>query len=75
MTASGRPGAGTDATRVIGSLPWAGHLSGRRGAEKAVTQFAAGSGVMIWDPDRETEGDGNCGDVPCCRAPAGGRVL
>ena len=41
----------------MGSLGWAGHVSGRTGAQKAVAQLAAGGGVMVWDPDREVEGD------------------
>ncbi len=42
---------------VIGSLPWAGVQSGRRGVEKVVNQIAAGSAVLVWDPTREGEGD------------------
>jgi 3,4-dihydroxy 2-butanone 4-phosphate synthase len=42
---------------VVGSLPWAGHLSGRVGVEKAVAQLAAGGAVVVWDPVREGEGD------------------
>jgi 3,4-dihydroxy 2-butanone 4-phosphate synthase len=49
--------AAADLARVVGSLGWAGHLTGRAGAEKAVAQLAAGGGVMVWDPDREAEGD------------------
>jgi 3,4-dihydroxy 2-butanone 4-phosphate synthase len=43
--------------RAIGGLPWAGPVSGRAGVGKAVAQLAAGGGVVIWDPDREGEGD------------------
>jgi 3,4-dihydroxy 2-butanone 4-phosphate synthase len=43
--------------RAIGGLPWAGPVSGRAGVDKAVAQLAAGGGVVIWDPDREGEGD------------------
>jgi 3,4-dihydroxy 2-butanone 4-phosphate synthase/3,4-dihydroxy 2-butanone 4-phosphate synthase/GTP cyclohydrolase II len=43
--------------RTIGSLGWAGYLSGHVGVEKAIAQLAAGGGVMVWDPDREVEGD------------------
>jgi 3,4-dihydroxy 2-butanone 4-phosphate synthase/3,4-dihydroxy 2-butanone 4-phosphate synthase/GTP cyclohydrolase II len=52
-------GAATGAAlaAVIGSLPWAGPLSGRLGVEKAVAQLAAGGGVVVWDPGREHEGD------------------
>ncbi|HEY1640246.1 MAG TPA: riboflavin synthase [Streptosporangiaceae bacterium] len=50
-----RPAAALAA--VIGSLPWAGHLSGRTGAEKAVAQIAAGGAVIVWDPVAEGEGD------------------
>jgi 3,4-dihydroxy 2-butanone 4-phosphate synthase len=42
---------------TIGALPWAGHLSGRVGVQKAVAQLAAGGPVLIWDPAREGEGD------------------
>ncbi len=49
--------AGADVARVVASLGWAGHVAGRTGVEKAVTQFAAGGGVVIWDSDREVEGD------------------
>lgn len=56
--ASARPAAASaDVARAIGSLGWAGHVSGRSGAQKAVAQFAAGGAVMVWDPDREVEGD------------------
>jgi 3,4-dihydroxy 2-butanone 4-phosphate synthase len=52
-------GAATGAAlaAVVGSLPWAGPLSGRLGVEKAVAQIAAGGGVVVWDPARENEGD------------------
>jgi len=46
-----------DIARAVGSLGWAGQLSGRVGVEKAVAQLAAGGGVMVWDPDREGEAD------------------
>jgi 3,4-dihydroxy 2-butanone 4-phosphate synthase len=56
--ASARPGAlPADLARAVGSLGWAGRCRGRAGVEKAVTQLAAGGGVMVWDPDREVEGD------------------
>jgi riboflavin synthase alpha subunit len=56
--AAARPAAASvDVARAVGSLGWAGHISGRTGAEKAVAQLAAGGGVMVWDPDREAEGD------------------
>lgn len=42
---------------IIGSMPWAGMLSGRRGVEKAVSHFSSGGAVLVWDPDREGEGD------------------
>jgi 3,4-dihydroxy 2-butanone 4-phosphate synthase/3,4-dihydroxy 2-butanone 4-phosphate synthase/GTP cyclohydrolase II len=51
----GRPAAALAA--AVGSLPWAGHLSGRAGAEKAVAQIAAGGAVIVWDPVAEGEGD------------------
>jgi riboflavin synthase alpha subunit len=49
--------AAADVARAVSALGWAGHISGRAGAEKAVTQLAAGGAVMVWDPDREVEGD------------------
>jgi 3,4-dihydroxy 2-butanone 4-phosphate synthase len=49
--------AGADVARAVSSLGWAGHVSGRSGTQKVVTQLAAGGGVMVWDPDREVEGD------------------
>jgi 3,4-dihydroxy 2-butanone 4-phosphate synthase len=56
--AAARPAAaGADVARAVGSLGWAGHVSGRTGAEKAITQLAAGAAVLVWDPDREAEGD------------------
>jgi 3,4-dihydroxy 2-butanone 4-phosphate synthase/3,4-dihydroxy 2-butanone 4-phosphate synthase/GTP cyclohydrolase II len=56
--AAARPAAaGADVARAVSSLGWAGHVSGRSGTEKAVAQLAAGGGVMVWDPDREVEGD------------------
>lgn len=42
---------------IVGSLPWAGHVTGRVGVEKAVGQVAAGGAVVVWDPAREGEGD------------------
>ncbi|MFB9628326.1 3,4-dihydroxy-2-butanone-4-phosphate synthase [Nonomuraea helvata] len=44
-------------TDVVAALPWAGRLSGGRGVQKALAQLAAGGAVVIWDPDREGEGD------------------
>lgn len=55
---SARPASAVaDMARAIGSLGWAGHVCGRTGTEQAVAQLAAGGGVMVWDPDREVEGD------------------
>jgi 3,4-dihydroxy 2-butanone 4-phosphate synthase/3,4-dihydroxy 2-butanone 4-phosphate synthase/GTP cyclohydrolase II len=42
---------------VIGSMPWAGVLNGRIGVEKVVNQIAAGGVAVVWDPEREGEGD------------------
>ena len=50
-------GAGAAVAAVVGSLPWAGPLTGRLGVEKALAQLASGGGVVIWDPSREHEGD------------------
>ncbi len=44
-------------TRTVANLPWAGVVSGRMGVEKVVRQLAAGGSVLVWDPDREGEGD------------------
>jgi 3,4-dihydroxy 2-butanone 4-phosphate synthase/3,4-dihydroxy 2-butanone 4-phosphate synthase/GTP cyclohydrolase II len=43
--------------RAVSELPWAGVVTGALGVEKVVTQIAAGGGVMVWDPEREREGD------------------
>jgi 3,4-dihydroxy 2-butanone 4-phosphate synthase/3,4-dihydroxy 2-butanone 4-phosphate synthase/GTP cyclohydrolase II len=43
--------------RAIAAMPWAGHVTGRTGVEKVVAQIAAGGCVVVWDPDREGEGD------------------
>lgn len=53
----GRLASPRAAAEVVGALGWAGCVSGRTGAQKAVAQFAAGGAVMVWDPDREVEGD------------------
>jgi 3,4-dihydroxy 2-butanone 4-phosphate synthase/3,4-dihydroxy 2-butanone 4-phosphate synthase/GTP cyclohydrolase II len=49
--------AAADLARAIGSLGWAGQVQGRAGVDKVVARLAAGGGVMVWDPDREAEGD------------------
>jgi 3,4-dihydroxy 2-butanone 4-phosphate synthase len=49
--------AGSALAAVIGSLPWAGRLTGRVGVEKVVAQIGAGGAVVVWDPAREGEGD------------------
>jgi 3,4-dihydroxy 2-butanone 4-phosphate synthase/3,4-dihydroxy 2-butanone 4-phosphate synthase/GTP cyclohydrolase II len=46
--------------RVIGSMPWKGQVSGRGGVEKVVAQIASGGCAVVWDPDREGEGDVIC---------------
>ncbi|RVX39941.1 riboflavin synthase alpha chain [Nonomuraea polychroma] len=48
---------GQAVTEVVAALPWAGRVSGGQGVQKAVTQLASGGAVVIWDPDREGEGD------------------
>jgi 3,4-dihydroxy 2-butanone 4-phosphate synthase len=45
------------AKRTLASLPWAGELRGRSGAEKCAAQLAAGGAVLIYDPAREAEAD------------------
>lgn len=54
---SARQAASAEVARAVRSLGWAGQVSGRIGVEKTVAQLAAGGGVMVWDPDREAEGD------------------
>ncbi|WP_433176245.1 riboflavin synthase [Actinoallomurus sp. CA-150999] len=44
-------------SQVVAALPWAGRLTGAGGVQKAVAQLASGGAVLIWDPDREGEGD------------------
>lgn len=57
LTSAGSSTAAGDVARAVSSLGWAGRLAGRRGVEKTVAQLAAGGGVLVWDPDREGEGD------------------
>ncbi|WP_263657373.1 riboflavin synthase [Nonomuraea gerenzanensis] len=55
---SARPAAAAaDVARAVSALGWAGHIAGRAGVDKAIAQIAAGGAVLVWDPDRETEGD------------------
>jgi 3,4-dihydroxy 2-butanone 4-phosphate synthase len=49
--------AGRALSRVVAQLPWAGVVEGRLGVEKVVRQIAAGGCALVWDPDREGEGD------------------
>ncbi|MFI9841977.1 riboflavin synthase [Nonomuraea sp. NPDC051941] len=51
------PDLAKSVTEVVAALPWAGRLSGARGVQQALTQLAAGGAVVIWDPERESEGD------------------
>lgn len=44
-------------TEAVSALGWAGRVEGGHGVQKAVAQLAAGGGVVVWDPDREGEGD------------------
>jgi 3,4-dihydroxy 2-butanone 4-phosphate synthase len=57
LVSAGSLAPAADIARAVGSLGWAGHVSGRVGVEKTVAQLAAGGGVAVWDPDREGEGD------------------
>ncbi|MFA1550570.1 riboflavin synthase [Actinomadura chokoriensis] len=50
-------GAGRAVTGVVAALAWAGRVCGGRGVQQAVAQIAAGGAVVVWDPDREAEGD------------------
>jgi 3,4-dihydroxy 2-butanone 4-phosphate synthase/3,4-dihydroxy 2-butanone 4-phosphate synthase/GTP cyclohydrolase II len=43
--------------QVVAALPWAGHVTGRLGVEKVVAQIGAGGCAVVFDPDREGEGD------------------
>jgi riboflavin synthase alpha subunit len=43
--------------RVVAAMPWAGVQNGRLGVEKVVAQIAAGGCVLVFDPEREGEGD------------------
>jgi riboflavin synthase alpha subunit len=54
-----RHGAATHAAlaRSVAHVPWAGVVSGALGVEKIVAQIAAGGAALVWDPDREGEGD------------------
>ncbi|MFJ6674814.1 riboflavin synthase [Actinosynnema sp. NPDC091369] len=44
-------------SEVVAALPWAGRRTGARGVQEAIAQVAAGGAVVVWDPDREGEGD------------------
>ena len=44
-------------SRAVAALPWSGRVEGQLGVDKAVRQIAAGGVVLVWDPDREGEGD------------------
>ncbi|MFI9273456.1 3,4-dihydroxy-2-butanone-4-phosphate synthase [Kitasatospora sp. NPDC052896] len=57
LAARGADHARQSLSRIVTGLPWAGHVSGRLGAEKVVRQLAAGGGVVVWDPTTEGEGD------------------
>jgi 3,4-dihydroxy 2-butanone 4-phosphate synthase/3,4-dihydroxy 2-butanone 4-phosphate synthase/GTP cyclohydrolase II len=48
---------GRAVTEVVAALPWAGRVTGAQGVQQAVAQIAAGGAVVLWDPDREGEGD------------------
>lgn len=49
--------AGRAVAEVVAALPWAGRVTGRLGVQQAVAQIRAGGAVVVWDPDREGEGD------------------
>ena len=49
------PGAAV--TRLVRTLPRAGHLPGRAGVAAVVSQIAAGGAVLVWDPAVEGEAD------------------
>jgi len=54
-----RHGAATHAAlaRTVSQTPWAGVVTGALGVEKVVAQIAAGGAALVWDGDREGEGD------------------
>ncbi|MCG8589284.1 MAG: 3,4-dihydroxy-2-butanone-4-phosphate synthase, partial [Proteobacteria bacterium] len=43
--------------RAVAAGPWQGIVSGRLGVEKVVQQIAAGGAAIVFDPEREGEGD------------------
>lgn len=45
------------AARTLSALPWAGELTGPAAVDKCAAQLAAGGGVLIYDPHRESEAD------------------
>ncbi len=45
------------AARCIAPLPWTGVVTGAVGVQKVIEQIKAGGAVLVWDPDREVEGD------------------
>ncbi len=54
-----RHGAASHAAlaRTVAQVPWAGIVSGSLGVEKVVAQIAAGGAALVWDGEREGEGD------------------
>jgi 3,4-dihydroxy 2-butanone 4-phosphate synthase/3,4-dihydroxy 2-butanone 4-phosphate synthase/GTP cyclohydrolase II len=52
--------AAASLARAVRNSPWAGAVSGALGVEKVVQQVAAGGVVVVWDPERECEGDVIC---------------
>jgi len=49
--------AARELARAVASLPWAGVVFGRPGVEKVVRQVRDHGCVVVWDPEREGEGD------------------
>jgi 3,4-dihydroxy 2-butanone 4-phosphate synthase/3,4-dihydroxy 2-butanone 4-phosphate synthase/GTP cyclohydrolase II len=43
--------------RIVATLPWTGHVTGRLGVDKVIAQIASGGCALVFDPDREGEGD------------------
>jgi 3,4-dihydroxy 2-butanone 4-phosphate synthase/3,4-dihydroxy 2-butanone 4-phosphate synthase/GTP cyclohydrolase II len=43
--------------RTVAQVPWAGVVHGALGVEKVVAQIAAGGAALVWDEEREGEGD------------------
>ena len=43
--------------RSVARVPWSGVVTGALGVEKVVAQIGAGGAALVWDGEREVEGD------------------